>query len=205
MTAADISPRPNLPHRRLLYLHGFRSSPQSFKAEFLRRHLAQHAPQVAWVCPQLLPSPAETMALLRQLTQGWSPLTDAVVGSSLGGFYATALAVERDLRAVVINPAVAPARDLSGFVGELSAYHDPQVRFEFKASYLDELRAIDTATGGRTGRTLAIIATGDELLDWQEMAQRFAKARTHIIEGSDHGLSDFEHHLPHLLNFLELP
>ena len=191
--------------RRLLYLHGFRSSPQSFKAEFLRRHLAEHAPWVQWFCPQLPASPAQAMAELLQLTEGWSPRSDAVVGSSLGGFYATALAVQRDLRCVVINPAVAPARDLRGYVGELSAFHDPSLRFEFKACYLDELRDIDQATRGEAGRTLAIIATGDELLDWREMAQRYATARTHIVEGSDHGLSDFEHHLPHLLNFLELP
>jgi predicted esterase YcpF (UPF0227 family) len=49
---------------------------------------------------------------------------------------------------------------------------------------------------------LAVIATGDEVLDWQEMSNRYAKAHRHIIHGSDHGLSDFEVIWPKLLGFL---
>ncbi|MBL8363097.1 MAG: esterase [Rubrivivax sp.] len=188
----------------LLYLHGFRSSPRSFKAERLAAWLAQHRPGVTWWCPQLPPSPREAMAMVDERTAGWPRDTRAVVGSSLGGYYASVVAGRHGGRCVVINPAVEPARDLARHVGELTAFHDPTQRFEFRAEYLDELRAMRPAVPAHPERTLAIIAKGDELLDWREMSARHAGARLRLIEGSDHALSDFDDHLPALLEFLAL-
>ena len=76
----------------LLYLHGFRSSPRSFKAQRLQAWLAAHRPEVHWWCPQLPPSPRAAMALVRQGIEAWPAASSAVLGSSLGGFYATAVA-----------------------------------------------------------------------------------------------------------------
>jgi predicted esterase YcpF (UPF0227 family) len=188
----------------LLYLHGFRSSPRSFKAERLAAWLAQHRPGVTWWCPQLPPSPREAMAMVDERTAGWPRDTRAVVGSSLGGYYASVVAERHGGRCVVINPAVDPARDLARYVGELTAFHDPSQRFEFRAEYLDELRAMRPAALTHPERTLAIIAKGDEVLDWREMSARHAGARLRLIEGSDHALSDFDDHLPALLEFLAL-
>ena len=100
----------------LLYLHGFRSSPLSFKAQRLGRWMAEHRPDIVWHCPQLPPSPAEAVEGLLRTVAGWGidAATDlAVVGSSLGGFYATVLAARLGCRFVVMNPAVEPARDLA--------------------------------------------------------------------------------------------
>lgn len=188
----------------LLYLHGFRSSPRSFKAERLHAWLQRHRPEVTWWCPQLPPSPREAMALVDEHTAAWPADTRAVVGSSLGGYYASVVAERHGGRCVVINPAVEPARDLAGFVGELTAYHDPAQRFVFHPGYLDELRAMHPAVLTQPGRYLAIIARGDELLDWREMAARHAGAQLRLVEGSDHALSDFDDHLPALLAFLGL-
>ena len=188
----------------VLYLHGFRSSPESFKARRLRAWLHEHHPDVQWCAPALPPSPAAALHGLSEHTQDWPDEGSVVLGSSLGGFYATAWAVRQNWPCVVINPAVAPARDLAGYVGTLPYFHDPSQTFDFKAEYLDELRAIDAQVAGRCGRTLAVIAQGDELLDWREMQARYAGAHTHVVPGSDHGLSDFEDHLPVILNFLRL-
>ncbi len=188
----------------LLYLHGFRSSPKSFKAQRLQRWLAEHRPDVHWWCPQLPPSPREAMALLREGIAGWPRATSAVLGSSLGGFYATAVAEATGWRAVVLNPAVDPARDLAAYIGEQTAFHDPEQHFFFRAEYVDELRALAVPAITRPERYFAVIAKGDELLDWREMSARYAGARIRLLEGGDHALSDFEQHLPHLLAFLEL-
>ena len=188
----------------LLYLHGFRSSPRSFKAKRLAAWLAVHRPDVAWWCPQLPPSPREAIALAEQGTATWPRKTMAVLGSSLGGFYATVLAERWGCRAVVMNPAVDPARDLVDHVGELHAFHDPAQRFEFRASYIDELRAMTPGRITDAARYWALIAKGDELLDWREMSARYPGAAGHLLEGSDHGLSDFDEHLPTLLRFLQL-
>ena len=188
----------------LLYLHGFRSSPQSFKAQRLQAWMREHRPAVQWWCPQLPPSPRAAMALLSDGIRAWPACTAAVVGSSLGGFYATAVAEATGWPAVLINPAVDPARDLAAYVGELSAFHNPQHRFLFRAEYLEELRALTVPAITRPERYLAVIAKGDELLSWREMSARYAGSGLRLIEGSDHALSDFEDHLPHLLKFLKL-
>lgn len=190
--------------RHLLYLHGFRSSPHSAKAQTLARWLAQHRPDVHFWCPQLPPSPREAMAGVMAGIAGWPRDGMAVVGSSLGGFYASVVAEATGCRAVVLNPAVDPARDLARHIGEHSAWHDPQERFFFRPEFVDELRALTPATLTRPERYAAVIAQGDELLDWREMAARHAGACTLLLDGSDHGLSDFDQHLFFVLRFLQL-
>jgi hypothetical protein len=187
----------------LLYLHGFRSSPKSFKAQRLQAWLAGHHRGVHWWCPQLPPSPREAMQLVRAGTAGWPAATSAVLGSSLGGFYATVLAEATGWPAVVMNPAVDPARDLAAHVGEQSAFHTPQERFFFRAAYVDELRDMTPGAITRPERYLAIIAKGDEVLDWREMTARYPGVNLRLLDGSDHALSDFDDHLPHILRFLQ--
>ncbi len=192
------------PPTHLLYLHGFRSSPQSFKARRLQAWLAARRPGLHWWCPQLPPSPREAMALIEQGIAGWPQDAMAVCGSSLGGFYATAVAERHGCPAVVMNPAVNPARDLAAHIGEQTAWHDPAQRFFFRPEFVAELEALTVPAITRAERYLAIVAKGDELLDWREMAARYPGARLHLIDGSDHALSDFDDHLPILLDFLNL-
>jgi predicted esterase YcpF (UPF0227 family) len=200
-----MTPAPAPSTQRLLYLHGFRSSPRSFKAQRLGAWLAAHQPGLRWCCPQLPPSPREAMALARELTASWPVTGSAVVGSSLGGFYAMALAEERGWRCVLLNPAVNPARDLCAYIGEQQAFHDPAERFFFRAEYVDELREIARITPAQLTQPqqcLAIIARGDEVLDWREMTARCAGARIELLEGGDHALSNFDELLPTVIGFL---
>ena len=197
-------PAPTRAPTHLLYLHGFRSSPQSFKARMLHAWLQQHAPRVTWWCPQLPPSPSEAWNLMRDGTQGWPVHSMAVLGSSLGGFYDTVVAEAFGCAAVVLNPAVDPARDLVRYVGDQTAYHDPSQHFEFRAAYVDELRALTPPRISDPSRYAAVIAKGDELLDWREMSARYAGSHMRLLDGSDHALSDFDRHLPFVLDFLRL-
>ncbi len=191
------------PTRHLLYLHGFRSSPQSMKARQVGAWVAQHRPDVEWWCPQLPPSPAEAMALLWQRIEAWPAEHSAVIGSSLGGFYATAVAERLGWRAVLLNPAVSPARDLEKYIGETNAWHSDE-RFFFEPRFIDELRAITTLQLTRLARYFAIIAKGDEVLNWVEMSTRYQGCAVKLLEGGDHALSGFEQHLPDVIDFLGL-
>ncbi len=188
----------------LLYLHGFRSSPQSAKARIVAARVAADFPGVIWWCPQLPPSPRDAMALIDRGTADWPAARMAVVGSSLGGFYATCVAERRGCRAVVLNPAVDPARDLAAHVDEQTAWHAPEERFFFRPGYVDELRALQTGPITRPERYFAVIAKGDELLDWREMTARYPGATIRLLEGGDHALSDFDAHLGDVLDFLNL-
>ena len=190
--------------RRLLYLHGFRSSPASFKARRLHAWLQVHRPDVEWQCPQLPPSPAAACELIRATVKDWPLDGMAVAGSSLGGFYATVLAEAVGCPALLLNPAVDPARDLAAYIGDQTHYHRPEEHFYFEPRYVDELRALTPPAISRPERYAAVIAKGDELLDWREMCARYAGARIRLLEGSDHALSDFDDHLPWVVGQLGL-
>ncbi|ARU03807.1 esterase [Comamonas serinivorans] len=192
------------PITHLLYLHGFRSSPQSNKARQMAAWMQAHHPEVHWWCPQLPPSPAAAAALIDQGTRDWPAPRMAVMGSSLGGFYATWLAQRRGCRAALINPAVQPERDLARHLGTQSAWHDPAQQFDFTAEHLRELEALQVGPLVQPEQLLAIIAQGDEVLDWREMTARYPGSPQVVVAGGDHALSDFEPHLPTLARFFGL-
>jgi uncharacterized protein len=187
----------------LLYLHGFRSSPQSAKARQTAAWMQQHRPDVHWWCPQLPPSPREAMALLSDGMADWPETGVGVIGSSLGGFYATALAERIGCHAVLLNPAVDPARDLARHIGETTAWHSDE-RFFFRAEFIVELRTITPPALTRLERYFAVIAKGDEVLSWVEMSERFRGAHIALLEGGDHALSNFAELLPDVVDFLGL-
>ncbi len=192
----------------LLYLHGFRSSPQSAKAQLLGGAIAQLQRQghnLTWLCPQLPPSPADTLAELKALVLDWPREDMVVIGSSLGGFYATVLAEELDCRALLINPAVAPARDLARYIGEQTSFHNPADRFFFRPEFIAEFEAMDPYPITRPERYHVLVAEGDEVLDWREMVAHYLGTQLTVLPGNDHAISDFATRLPTVLGCLNLP
>jgi predicted esterase YcpF (UPF0227 family) len=194
-----------MPLTHLLYLHGFRSSPKSTKARQVAARVASEHPRVTWWCPQLPPSPREAMDMVMRGIAGWPRESMGVIGSSLGGFYATHVAVETGCRAVVVNPAVHAARDLARHIGEQTAWHDPGQHFFFEPRYVDELRDLEHGPLPHPERLFAVIAKGDEVLDWREMTGRYPGSRIELLEGGDHALPEFEQYLDEVFEFLGLP
>ncbi len=184
----------------IVYLHGFRSSPRSTKARQLEARLAERGLASAWRCPQLPVSPRAAAAMIDALVHedGMQPLT--VIGSSLGGYYATWIAEQVACRVVLLNPAVEPDRDLVRHLGVQPVYHSHET-IDVRPEYLDELRALRTGPVSRPDRWLLVAATGDELLDWREMVARYPGVHTRVIEGSDHGLSDFGDYIDSVIDF----
>ncbi|MDE2047155.1 MAG: esterase [Betaproteobacteria bacterium] len=191
--------------RRIAYLHGFRSSPASVKARLLREALRARGREAEFWCEPLAASPRVAAEQLHAMLTAWCAQGDtaALVGSSLGGFYATVLAEALGLRAVLLNPAVEPARDLRAHVGRQTAYHDPQQAFDFLPAYVDELAALRPVRITQPERYLLIAATGDEVLDYREMLARYPGCRLRLVEGGNHGLDDFAQHLDAVLAFCD--
>jgi predicted esterase YcpF (UPF0227 family) len=187
----------------LVYLHGFRSSPLSTKARKVADWVQHNRPDLHWWCPQLPPSPREAMDMVMRGIADWPAARMAVIGSSLGGFYATVVAERSGCPAVLLIPAVEPARDLASHVGETTAWHSDE-RFFFRAGFVDELHELQPARITRVQRYLALVAKGDEVLDWHEMAARSAGCHLDLIEGGDHALTDFDAHWPRIVRFLDL-
>jgi predicted esterase YcpF (UPF0227 family) len=184
----------------ILYLHGFRSSPQSFKARMLAERMRQLGRSAEYLCPQLPASPSQAIALAKTMVQRYAPDQIALIGSSLGGYYATWLAEQIGCRAALLNPAVKPPRDLEHQVGVMTAYHSDEP-FEFKREYIDELKELAVARIAKPERYFLLAATGDEVLDWREMTAHYKGAQQHVIQGSDHAISNFESYMDGVLAF----
>ncbi len=166
--------------------------------------MASEFPHITWWCPQLPPSPKAAARLIAEGSAQWPADRMVVIGSSLGGFYATWLASKRDCRAALLNPAIDPARDLTKYIGEQTAWHNPSENFYFAPEFVDELRQLEVGPLPHPERVWALIAKGDEVLDWREMTARYPGAQQVVLEGSDHAISNFEQYLPQLFNFLNL-
>lgn len=184
----------------ILYLHGFRSSPQSMKARVIADRMAELGLSDQLVNPQLPASPRLAMELALSLVEDVPADELAIIGSSLGGYYATWLAERLGCRAVLLNPAIVPLQDLDQHVGVSTQYHSDEP-FEFKREYIDELRALAVDPITRPERYFLIAATGDEVLDYRDMVKHYAGARQHVIEGSDHGIAEFPDYVDAVLAF----
>ena len=189
----------------LVYLHGFRSSPNSSKAVMTReavRALSTPGNAYEWYCPQLLASPKESMDMvIKHIDQSIADRI-VIIGSSLGGFYTNYLAEKYQCKGIALNPAVYAARELEPHVGMMTAY-DSEEPFDFRAEYIDQLRALQVSKISDPKRYFLIAAKGDELLDWKEMVDFYSGAKQLVLEGSDHGIADYAYHLPAVIDFIE--
>ncbi len=188
----------------IVYLHGFRSSPNSRKAIQLRDALAARGRGGEFICPQLPASPRAAIQTARAAIEAGSPATGTadicLIGSSLGGYYATWLAEQIGCRAVLLNPAVRPYEDLRGYLGQQSVFFSSET-IEMRPEYIDELLALETPRITRPERYLLIAASGDELIDYRTMLAKYAGCRQRVIDGSDHALSDFGRYMDEVLVF----
>ncbi|HUO44863.1 MAG TPA: YqiA/YcfP family alpha/beta fold hydrolase [Burkholderiales bacterium] len=181
----------------IVYIHGFNSSPQSFKARLLRERLAALGRAEEFAAPALPASPRAASALLCEIVSGHQDA--ALIGSSLGGYYATWLAERLALRAVLVNPAVRPYELLVGAVGRQKNYHTGE-DYDFTAQHLDELRALEVEAI-TPERYLLLVGTADEVLDYRTAAARYRGCRQIVVAGGNHGLDNFSDHLDVTLDF----
>jgi predicted esterase YcpF (UPF0227 family) len=177
----------------LLYLHGFNSSAASGKARVLADYMAAHARAHELLCPDLPDAPRDAIALCERLI-AQSPMPPVLIGSSLGGFYATYLAERHGLRAVLVNPAIAAHEILVTALGPQTHYHSGRT-WEFTAEHIAQLAAMNVPSITRPERYWLLVETGDEVLDWREAARYYVGARQTVLDGGDHGFSRFADYL----------
>lgn len=187
----------------LLYIHGFNSSPASFKANVLKHKFASLGRGDEFLCPALPHRPAEAIALLEAILPQRDRDTITIVGSSLGGFYGTYLTEKYGVRTVLVNPAIYPHEGLRAYLGPQKNLYTGD-EYILTEQHLDEMRALFVPKLKQLDRYLLITATGDEVLDYRAGIARYAGAEQIIIQDSDHGLSDFADYLDKLLVFAGL-
>lgn len=183
----------------LIYVHGFNSSALSYKAGLLRDHMARLGYAQHYACPELPHRPAAAIQLLRELVQTHDPRSVTLVGSSLGGYYATWLTEHLGTRTVLVNPAVRPYDLLAPYVGPQNNLYTGET-YEFTTQHVEELRALEVETI-TPARYLLITATGDEVLDYRAGVARYAGCEQIIVPGGDHGFRGFADHLDRVVSF----
>ena len=184
----------------LIYIHGFNSAPSSFKARLVGERMRALGRAREYVVPALPHRPAQAMALLRGMVEQ-NPGA-ALIGSSLGGFYATWLAEhfkQPAVRVALVNPAVRPYELLRGMLGAQKNIYTGAT-YELTPQHIDELKALEV-TAVTPDRYFLITRTGDEVLDYRDAVEKFRGARQWVIPGGDHGFGDFENYLDAALAF----
>ncbi len=190
----------------LLYIHGFNSSPQSAKARLIGADLARMHPGVHYLAPALPPNADAAIAMLEQIlvdlhTQNCRPL---LVGSSLGGFFATVLAERHHLRAVLINPAVRPWLLFKGHLGPQQNLYTSE-RWELTLAHVEALRALEVPQLSQPQNFLVLLQTGDETLDWQQAADFYRDCSLCKQLGGDHSFAHLADWLPIIYRFGDFP
>ncbi len=187
--------------KHIVYLHGFASSSQSEKALLVRDYFQQHLPQHRLSVPDLPYTPAEAWQELQQLCTAAPP--QLVIGSSLGGFLATALAEQYGCRAVLINPAVRPYLLLQQHLGR---YFHPvrQQHYEVRAEHLPLLENLQVQTLQRPEHYLVLLQSGDEVLDYRQALNFYQQCQTDVQEGGDHSYQHLQSRLADIVNFGQL-
>jgi predicted esterase YcpF (UPF0227 family) len=193
----------------IIYLHGFCSSPASWKSQLLAEEMARRGLAEHFVCPQLSPVPDEAAASVSRLIEAADgPVT--LIGSSLGGHYANFLAEKHGLNAVLINPAVPQGDflrgavdylDLAKFVGEHTHFHSGEA-FSFTEAHAAQLKA--QVSRPSPGRYWLLLETGDEVLDYRQAQDFYAGCRQTVLEGGDHGFASFAEFVPQIIEFAGL-
>ena len=186
----------------IVYLHGFNSSSLSHKAQVLGRYLEGLGLADRYACPALPPLADDALAAAEQAMAGREGGAICLVGSSLGGFYATYLAEKHGAKAVLINPAIEPHVGLRDYLGPQKNLHTGEP-YELTEQHLKQWARLYLPKI-TPERYLLIVETGDEVLDYRAAVARYAGAEQVVVEGGDHSLRSFADHLPRIVRFAGL-
>ncbi len=185
----------------IVYLHGFNSSPDSYKARTLRSFMREQGLDHHLEVPAVPPVPNDAIELLTDRMETLrKKYTVSLVASSLGGFYATWLAERYDCKAVLVNPVVRPHELLEQYLGENINYYSSE-HWVLDESHIEQLRALDAERITHPERYLLMLQTGDETLDYRLAKDKYAGCPSIIEQGGNHAFIDFDRHIEYVLSF----
>ena len=188
----------------VIYLHGFNSSPHSYKASFLGSFLQSHAYDCNYIVPELPVSPYDVDIVISDLINRQLALGSvALIGSSLGGYYAIHFAEKFGLSAALINPAVKPYELLGDYLGENTNFHTGE-RYILKKAHMSELLALDVSVVSHPECLFLLTQTADQTLDYREAVEKLPASPAWIEYGGSHEFTNFQKVIPSMLAYLKI-
>ncbi|HGN9439881.1 TPA: esterase YqiA [Proteus mirabilis] len=188
---------------RILYLHGFNSSPQSAKAQWFKQWLSVTHPDIELLVPQLPPYPQQAAQLIEKLVKDNANDKLGLIGSSLGGYLAIWLSQRFHLPAAVVNPAVRPFDLLQDFLGDNENPYTHQ-KYRLAPHHMDELLALRIPTITSPELIWLLQQTGDEILDYRQAVSYLGACKQTVEQGGNHAFVNFERFFPEIVQFLKI-
>jgi len=187
----------------LLYLHGFNSSPQSEKAQQTQQYFFKNHPKINFICPQIMNTPKAAIAQLTDIIECYPNRCWLLMGSSLGGYFATYLAEKYKIPAVLINPAVKPYELLNDYIGEQINPYTKEC-YQVSAEFIDDLKVLEQNQLNEKNNYFVMLQTADEVLDYQQAMEKYKNKLLVIQQGGDHSFINYENMLPQITEFFQL-
>jgi predicted esterase YcpF (UPF0227 family) len=188
-----------------VYIHGFLSSPDSKKAQELLQYFTKRNMQQQLLIPTLdfEPKQAIKQALeaIRHLQQQQGIEQVFVMGSSLGGFYATYLSQTENIKAVLINPAVRPFELFEQYLGPNKHFYDGHT-YLLEMKHIEQLQALEVASLGQSEDLLLLLQTGDETLDYRLATEKYLNCSSWVEAGGTHSFEGLMDRLDIIFNFV---
>ena len=189
-------------HTDILYIHGFNSSPQSFKAELTKQFFSSRCPQVTFHCPQISSTPAGAIEQLTSIIEQKPEAKWCLIGSSLGGYFSTFLSEKYQCPAILVNPAIKPYELLCDYIGTQTNPYTGEV-YEVSENHMTDLKAINQQKITEKNYQV-MVQTGDEVLDYRQATEKYQHCQLIVQQGGDHSFINFEQMLPNIAEFLML-
>jgi len=185
---------------RVIYVHGFNSSPESFKAKQFGQYLKQtFNDRVEYLVPCLNHEPLAALITLESLINEKTLL----IGSSLGGFFATYLSQKFGIKAVLVNPAVMPFNLMQTYLGkQYNPYQD--YHYELEIRHVTQLKKIYLSKLKQPKLVYLLQQTADEVLNYQDAVKYYSNGRQKVEFGGDHSFIKFERHFESIANFFKI-
>jgi hypothetical protein len=189
--------------KNILYIHGFNSSPNSEKAVQTKAYFAKLNSAIQFHCPQLKNTPEQAIAQLSDIILSDQQNSWAVMGSSLGGYFATYFAEQYQFPAVLINPAIQPYLLMKDYLGPQQNPYTNE-KFEIEEKFIEQLKQIEQKTLLCAKNYFVMVQTGDEVLDYRLAVEKYASANLEVQQGGDHRFVNYQAMLPNIAKFLQL-
>lgn len=187
--------------KALVYLHGYNSSPLSYKAQLTLQFVSEHYGHVPCFIPLLSYAPARA---IEQVTTLLADIDDPVIiGSSLGGYYANFFVERYGCKGVLINPTIYPDRLLKDYLGEQKNDYTGE-SYTLTAQHMVELRALAVTMISEPDKRFLLLQTGDETLDFTEATGYYRASKSIVEYGGDHSFMGYQRWLPAIADFLAL-